>query len=289
MFRFFSQPWSCLLRFAVSAVVLVLVGCRQNPATASGSCENLTSLSLPNTTITAAQTVAAGAFTPPAPANATNPPTPFVDLPAFCRVTATIKSAGSDVKAEVWIPAQGWNGDFQPAGAGFWGGSIPFARMREILRTGAATAGTNLGVEGAAGPSFAIEHPGEAGQPRQRAVPRDGGSSQSRHSSLLWQATGLYLHGRVRRRRFSRRSRLHSAMARRSRRRFVYWIYELRDASWCGANVGLSGDPQDAGELHPPSKYPLINQTALAACDGKDGVKDGLIEDPLRCRSTTRP
>src|SRR4029453_6961758 len=141
MFRFFSQPWSCLLRFAFSAVVLVLVGCRQNPTitTASGSCENLTSLSLSNTTITTAQTVAAGAFTPPAPANATNPPTPFVDLPAFCRVTATIKSAGSDVKSEVWIPAQGWNGDLQPAGAGFWGGSIPFARMREILRTGAAT------------------------------------------------------------------------------------------------------------------------------------------------------
>src|SRR5262249_14599282 len=115
--------------------------------------------SLPNTTITAAQTVSAGAFTPPAPANATSPPAPFADLAAFCRITATLKSAGSDVKTEIWIPAQGWNGDFQPAGAGFWGGAIPYVQVRELLGPGAPTAGPNPGVEGASAPSFAIEHP----------------------------------------------------------------------------------------------------------------------------------
>ena len=47
----------------------------------------------------------------------------------------------------------------QPAGSSFWGGSIPYARMGALLRTGVATAGTNLGIEGATGPSFALKNP----------------------------------------------------------------------------------------------------------------------------------
>jgi hypothetical protein len=65
---------------------------------AGTSCESLASLKLPNTTITFAQTVAAGAFTPPGPPAGTPPaavagPSPAAqlskDLPAFCRVAAT--------------------------------------------------------------------------------------------------------------------------------------------------------------------------------------------------------
>jgi feruloyl esterase len=33
----------------------------------------------------------------------------------------------------------------------------------------------------------------------------------------------------------------------------------------------------------PPSKYPVIHQAALNACDANDGFADGIIEDPLRC------
>ena len=84
----------------------------QTQPAASDSCETLALLLLPNTTITAAQTVSAGAFTPPGrrggPAAA-----PWTDLPAFCRVAATTKMLNSDVDFEVWLPARGWNGDFR--------------------------------------------------------------------------------------------------------------------------------------------------------------------------------
>jgi feruloyl esterase len=33
----------------------------------------------------------------------------------------------------------------------------------------------------------------------------------------------------------------------------------------------------------PTSKLPLINQAALAACDGLDGIKDGVISEPQAC------
>jgi feruloyl esterase len=33
-----------------------------------------------------------------------------------------------------------------------------------------------------------------------------------------------------------------------------------------------------------PAKYPIIHQAALAACDSGDGLKDGLIDDPTKCK-----
>jgi feruloyl esterase len=41
---------------------------------------------------------------------------------------------------------------------------------------------------------------------------------------------------------------------------------------------------KDPASYIPPAKYPVIHQAALAACDLRDGVKDGLIEDPSRCK-----
>ena len=92
---------------------------------AAMSCAELASLALPNTTITKAEAIAAGAFTLPAPnppAPPAGPPAPlqaFQLAPAFCRVAATIKpSPDSDIKIEVWLPATGWNGKF--VGARKW-------------------------------------------------------------------------------------------------------------------------------------------------------------------------
>jgi hypothetical protein len=61
-------------------------------AFAAASCESLTSTKLPNTTITLATPVAAGEFTLPAAA-ARGPMPPganFKNMPAFCRVAATL-------------------------------------------------------------------------------------------------------------------------------------------------------------------------------------------------------
>jgi feruloyl esterase len=34
----------------------------------------------------------------------------------------------------------------------------------------------------------------------------------------------------------------------------------------------------------PPAKYPLIHNAVVAACDSIDGVQDGVLEDPRRCK-----
>ncbi len=123
---------------------------------AASSCESLSSLALPNTSITLAQVVPAGAFTLPG----TGPAAPqFSQLPTFCRVAATLTpSSDSDIKIEVWMPAADWNGKFQAVGNGGWAGTISYGALASALQEGYATASTDTGHAGA-NASFAIGHP----------------------------------------------------------------------------------------------------------------------------------
>jgi feruloyl esterase len=114
------------------------------------------SLSLPNATITSAQPYAAGAFAPP---NAQgNQAAAFRTMPAFCRVTATLKpSADSDIKMELWMPADGWNGYFELRGSAGMGGTIPLPAMVATLKEGYATAGSDTGHTGDS--RYALDRP----------------------------------------------------------------------------------------------------------------------------------
>src|SRR6185436_10975291 len=136
--------------FVIAAVVALML-----PVIASAqSCEALSSLKLPDATITAATPVAAGAFAPPA-RGGRGGGNPFADLPAFCRVEATLKpSPDSDIKVEYWLPAtaSAWNGKFQATGNGGWNGNIDQNALAAGLRRGYATASTDTGHQGGGGP-----------------------------------------------------------------------------------------------------------------------------------------
>ena len=112
---------------------------------APASCDSLASLSLPHATITATHAVAEGAFVPPASGVREGAAgrgaggrgaavSPFANTPAFCRVSATLTPSGdSDIKAEVWLPASGWNGKYQAVGGGGWAGVISYPAMAAAL------------------------------------------------------------------------------------------------------------------------------------------------------------
>jgi feruloyl esterase len=48
--------------------------------------------------------------------------------------------------------------------------------------------------------------------------------------------------------------------------------------------VGGARRPASEASYIPPAKYPAIHRAAVEACDGNDGLKDGLIDDPRQCR-----
>src|SRR5262249_17775926 len=123
----------------------------------AADCSSLATLSLPATTITKAEAVAAGAFTLPNlnPAQQNT----FRQLPAFCRVAATIRpTSDSEIKIEVWMPADGWNGKFMGIGNGGWSGNIVYSGLSTAISRGYTAASTNTGHDGGDA-SFAPGHP----------------------------------------------------------------------------------------------------------------------------------
>src|SRR5690348_8767170 len=125
------------------------------PLAMAATCDSLGSLNLPETTISLAHEVAAGEFRPAegAPAQA------FANLPAFCRIAATLKpTTDSDIKIEVWMPASGWNGKLVAVGNGGWSGAINYGGMAQMLSRGYATASTDTGHQGGEA-KFAMGHP----------------------------------------------------------------------------------------------------------------------------------
>jgi len=122
------------------------------PAAAATTCAGLTGVTIPDTTITTAEPMTTGLFTPPGTT------TPINDLPAFCRVVATVSTQpGEHVGIEVWLPTSSWNGRFEGVGNGGFGGVIVYSALAAGLQRGFATANTDTGHTG--GVSGAIGQP----------------------------------------------------------------------------------------------------------------------------------
>ena len=256
--------------------------------TAAGarSCESLASLTLPNTTITRAQAVDAGAFTPPAPANGT-PVTAaaaqaFRNLPAFCRVAATLKpSNDSDIKIEVWMPASGWNGKFQGVGNGGWAGSISYPALRAAVAAGYATASTDTGHVGNTA-AFALDHPEKLVDMGYRAVHEMTVQGRaivdayygSRPTRSFW--NGCSQGGRQAITEAARYPGDYDAILAGAPALYNMELHVGRVA--LNAFVHRTADSPI-----PPEKYAMVHDAVLAACDARDGVKDGVIDSPTRC------
>ena len=141
-------------------VTLMLLAGASSPAT----CDSLRTLSTPQVTVTAAETVPAGVFVPPpAPGAATAATQHPEPIPQHCRVKLTLKpSSDSNIYSELWMPADNWNGKLLVVGNGGFAGSIQgYGDMQVALRLGYATAATDTGHNAADGPNgmFALGHP----------------------------------------------------------------------------------------------------------------------------------
>jgi feruloyl esterase len=108
--------------------------------TAAPTCSSLTRLIIPNTAVTSAVDVSAGAFTPPGAARS-------ISLPEFCRVVAVSRPAiDSEIHFELWMPPLAkWNRKFEGTGNGGFSGVLSYSTMADALNRGYATAGSDTG------------------------------------------------------------------------------------------------------------------------------------------------
>jgi feruloyl esterase len=271
------KAWS-LLALAALLATAALAPAR---AAAQQPCETLTTLNLPDVTITSATSEPAGTFTPPPPY------APIPNLPAFCRVVGVATpTSDSVINFEVWMPATIWNGKFSGAGNGGYGGSFssPYGWMAGGLRRGYTSAGCDMGHDATATPgaSFALGHPEKiadwgyranhvtamAGKAILQAFYGTGpqlsyftGCSDGGHEGLMEAQRYPGDYDGV----------LAGASANFWSRQSAAWVWEARAAL------------DDPASYIPAAKLPMISQAAVIACDGLDGVIDGLIGDPRRC------
>jgi hypothetical protein len=121
-------------------------------ASSSTSCNQLAELKLPHTTITHAQIVHSGEFK--LPPDSTLPSsdffTAFDKLQPFCRVEGISRpTSDSHIEFEVWLPESRWNGKYEGAGNGGFGGSMNYYRLAEAIHAGYVGSSTDTGHKGA--------------------------------------------------------------------------------------------------------------------------------------------
>lgn len=250
----------------------------EGTAVPSAACVRLAAtLALPHSRVTSAAAVDSGTFTPPDGGK------PVPDLPAFCRVALTIApTTDSDIRSEVWLPLAGWNGKLYVVGNGAWGGSIQYAAMAEGLRRGYATASTDTGHTGADA-SFAVGHPEKLIDFGYRSVHETTVQSKATAAALYGDAPRFaYFNG------CSGGGRQAFMEAQRYPGDFDGIIagapgYNRTDGAFqvLGAMQATHLSPES---YIPEEKYAVLHQAALKACDGHDGLTDGLIANPLTCR-----
>jgi feruloyl esterase len=244
----------------------------------AAACTRLTSFRLPNMKITSAEAVPAGQFKAP-----TGSAEGFADLPEFCRVAMTLTpSPDSDIKSETWLPLSGWNGKFQEVGNGGWNGFIQYAALATALRKGYATASTDTGHVGDTA-SFAPGHPEKLIDFGYRAIHETALQGRAIVTAFYRAAPQYsYFTG------CSGGGRQAFMEAQRYPQDFEGIIagdpgYD-RAAESLQLIAAAQATHKDAASFIPKEKFAVLHQAALDACDALDGIKDGIINNPLRCK-----
>ena len=247
----------------------------------AASCSALTGKTFEgNATVTAATLVTSGTLVTPANQTLTN-------LPPFCRVQAvSTPTSDSNINFEVWLPQSTWNGKFLSSGEGGYAGALNYTRLGldggldELLRRGYATASTDTG-HLAATTFWAIGHP-------ERAVDY---LYRSKHLvTLAAKALVAAYYGQA-----PTHSYFNSCSnGGRQGLMEVQRYPEDYDGVVVGApwnfqshsNAGFVWNAQALtapGAGIPAAKLPAITAAVLAACDGNDGLVDGVIANPQAC------
>jgi len=269
-----------LMATLVAAAILAAAVVDRAVATAATpSCESIAALRLPDTTIRSATTVSAGPFTAPGSAGSAQP----LSLPAFCRVQATTTPA---VNFEVWLPLQNWNGKFQGVGNGGTAGAISYAAMAAALNRGYATASTDTGHVNKQGfdSSWALGHPELVADFGYRGLHVTTVNAKQITQSFYEKSPDhSYYVG------CSKGGQQGLMEAQRFPEDYDGLIAGDPANNWTRFYAGghlwyVLATLKDPESYIPAGKIPLLTKAVNDACDALDGVVDGVLNDPRKCR-----
>ena len=214
---------------------------------------------------------------------------PVTGLPAFCRVTGSLHpEKGSDIQFETWLPAQ-WDGRFTGANSGGLAGFINYLDLAAAVRAGQATSGSDTGHVGlsATDGSWAKDNPQKI---------RDYGWRAVHITTVAGKALTEAYYGRKPDKSYfvgcSNGGRQGLMEASRFPEDYEGIIVgapaaRLTDVVTSMANVSQALSAPDA-KLRPDHAA-FIQAEVLKQCDAKDGLADGIVNDPRQCRFDYAP
>src|SRR5262245_6672095 len=260
------------LLVAVLSGIIHLVRAAETPAKPlfSGivpvcSCESLAKVALPNTTIDSAG---------------------IDPSDGSCRVTASVTHppSGDRVRVFIGLPVTNWNGRFQGTGGGGFLGGHP-NNLRGPVARGFSAGATDTGHEGGSG-SFALDANGRVNW--QSIV--DNAYLGIHDMTVVGKALTEKFYGKAPRYSYfvggSTGGRQGLMEAQRFPNDYDGIISACPAINWqrfIPADLWPQVVMVAAKNFVPKSKLDAATAAAVAACDASDGVKDGVIDDPLRC------
>jgi feruloyl esterase len=203
------------------------------------------------------------------------------DQPAVCRVAGQIAPA---VGFEVRLPQAAWNGKLIVTGCSNLCGSVRTAGLEDALARGYAAATTDLGHQGDESDArWARDNP---------AAEADFGHRATHVTTLLARALVAGYYGSAPEYAYFRGCSTGGRQALVAAGRYpddfdgiiagapFSQTLSVPHMAWVlAANAGPAGAP-----LLGRREFDLLGRAALAACDGGDGLADGVIGDPESCR-----
>lgn len=188
----------------------------------------------------------------------------------------------SDIKSEVWLPLDGWNGKYVGIGNGIWAGSISYAEMGRSLSRNYATAATDTGHVGSGMTAeWAIGHPEKLIDFGHRAVHVTTVAAKAAVTAFYgrgpersyWNSCSTGgRQGLMAAHRYPEDFDAISAMA--PANPMTDLMTQSMWQGWQAQRFGVQLGPQQLGMVH---------SAVIAQCDAQDGVTDGIVGNPLQC------
>lgn len=271
----------------IAVVALLGLACI---AFAQDPCQKLKSLSLPDTKIKAVEYVPEGPYREPNPfpgAPAAKMQRPAIQLPSHCSVSLVLTpSSDSHIESEVWLPVEDWNGKLLVVGNGGWAGSISYSAMASSLRENYATASTDTGHkadDGGGAGMFALGHPEKIIDFGYRALHETTVKAKAIITEFYDKRpefsyyNGCSTGGRQGLMEASRYPEDFDGIAAGAPANPHIYLH--------AAGIELDMDLRKIPGLPlTAGKVAALQKAIMATCDKLDGVKDGILNNPEKCR-----
>ncbi len=207
------------------------------------------------------------------------------ELPAFCRVQATIDPSGdSAIRVEVWLPLRGWNQRFEGSGNGGFAGSFQWGSLGGGVVRGYAVANTDMGMGTPPGQDASLF----VGRP-ERWI--DWGYRSTHEMTIFGKAMVSAFYGRAAKKNYFTGCSTGGQQALMEAQRFPEDYDGIIGGAPAHNRTALHEDilwnflavETVPGAWLPEGKVAMLSAAVMRACDELDGVKDNVIGDPRRC------